>query len=99
MTRPDLAALERLRERFAATSSSIVILSRTEGDDILRLLDYVELLETDVWKTHVPVTGTQHDPSRGLLHGYCERCRTPWPCEWSPERYTAPDAGARGGEG
>lgn len=42
-------------------------------------------LESDVWKAHVPVTSTQHDPSKGLLHGYCERCRAEWPCQYSPE--------------
>lgn len=41
---------------------------------------------TEDWKQwHVPVTGTQHDPANGLLHGYCARCRVPWPCEYSPE--------------
>lgn len=44
--------------------------------------------DEQVWRAHVPVTGTQHDPSRGLLHGYCERCRAPWPCEWAPESRT-----------
>jgi len=39
-----------------------------------------------VWRAHVPVTGTQHDPANGLIHGYCERCRTPWPCDYSPEK-------------
>jgi len=43
-------------------------------------------LRSEVWKEHVPCTGTQHDPLNGLIHGYCVRCRTPWPCEWSPER-------------
>jgi hypothetical protein len=47
-----------------------------------------------MWKAHVPVTGAQHDAARGLLHGCCERCRTPWPCMWSPER-----AAIRAGEG
>lgn len=38
-----------------------------------------------VWREHVPVTGTMHDPANGLIHGSCVRCRQPWPCEWSPE--------------
>lgn len=44
-----------------------------------------ELLQSEVWMAHVPVTGTQHDPANGLLHGYCARCRTDWPCQYSPE--------------
>lgn len=32
------------------------------------------------------MTGTQHDPTKGLLHGYCERCRAEWPCQYAPER-------------
>ena len=46
----------------------------------------VQEMESEVWKAHVPVTGTQHDPTRGLLHGYCERCRDVWPCQYAPER-------------
>jgi len=46
-------------------------------------------MEADVWKAHVPCTGTQHDPLNGLLHGYCVRCRQEWPCEYSPERHHA----------
>ena len=46
----------------------------------------VQEFESEVWKAHVPVTGTQHDPTRGLLHGYCERCRDVWPCQYAPER-------------
>lgn len=47
--------------------------------------------EEDFWKAHVPVTGTQHDPANGLLHGDCARCRTTWPCQYSPEsRIIAP---------
>lgn len=54
----------------------------------------VQELEEDearvLWKAHVPVTGTQHDPLNGLIHGYCERCRLPWPCPYSPEAKWTP---------
>lgn len=45
----------------------------------------LEALRLEMWREHVPCTGTQHDPINGLIHGFCVRCRTPWPCEWCPE--------------
>jgi hypothetical protein len=38
-----------------------------------------------VWRLHVPVTNEQHDVASGLISGFCERCRVPWPCQYSPE--------------
>jgi hypothetical protein len=38
-----------------------------------------------MWRAHVPVTNEQHDVANGLISGFCERCRTPWPCKYSPE--------------
>ena len=44
-----------------------------------------QALREQMWKAHVPVTNEQHDPANGLISGFCERCRLPWPCAWSPE--------------
>ncbi len=50
------------------------------------LLAEREKVREQVWRAHVPVTNEQHDPANGLISGFCERCRTPWPCEYSPEK-------------
>lgn len=42
--------------------------------------------QENFWKAHVPVTIEMHEPSKGFIHGYCERCRELWPCKYSPER-------------
>lgn len=55
-----------------------------------------ERVDVLVWREHVPVTGTQHDPANGLIHGYCQRCRTEWPCEWSPERARSSEEAGNG---
>ena len=53
------------------------------------VIEAVQALQSECWKEHVPVTGTQHDPANGLIHGYCARCRREWPCEWAPESQAA----------
>ena len=63
------------------------------------VIEAVQALQSECWKEHVPVTGTQHDPANGLIHGYCARCRREWPCEWAPESQAAslPAQTAQGG--
>ncbi len=79
--------------------SSLRRLLTTLQADHARVLGLVQALQSECWKEHVPVTGTQHDPANGLIHGYCARCRRDWPCEWSPESISAslPAQPAQGG--
>jgi hypothetical protein len=30
---------------------------------------------------HRVCCGTEHDPLRGKIHGYCVVCGVPWPCD------------------
>lgn len=49
-----------------------------------------------VWREHVPATNEMHNPDGGLIAGFCLRCRTPWPCKYSPEQSLASPEVARG---
>jgi len=32
---------------------------------------------------HRACHSAEHDPSKGLLHGYCIVCGVPWPCDYA----------------
>lgn len=44
-----------------------------------------QALLSETWKEHKPCTNEQHDPLNGKISGYCVRCGTVWPCQYSPE--------------
>jgi hypothetical protein len=52
-----------------------------------------ERLRNEVWREHKPASNEMHNPAAGLIAGFCQRCITPWPCQYAPERsLVAPSA-------